>query len=144
MVRVCTPLYHQDQDTSLCRMLKPRWHGWNSLGEASKRAGRNFSIVTISLHSQVEPLLQCIYAFKYMLVLLLLLSLITERNLREMNDAQALAYGILHGSRVQEFVHISIYMNFIAVSWLQLAGILSTQINRCSRCDSQIVDIQRD
>ena len=30
-----------------------------------------------------------------MLVLLLLLSPITERNLREMNDAQELAYGIL-------------------------------------------------
>ena len=76
-----------------------------------------------------------------MLVLLLLLSPIIERNLREMNDAQALAYGILHGFGIHEFVRISIYMNFIAVSWLQLAGILSTQINRSSRCDSLIVDI---
>ena len=86
--------------------------------------------------SQVEPFSQRIYAFKYILVLLLLLSPITERNLREMNDAQVLAYGILHGSRIHEFVHISIYMNFIAVSWLQLAGILSPQINICNRCDS--------
>ena len=40
--------------------------------------------------SQLEPFSERIYAFKYILVLLLLLSPITERNVREMNDAQEL------------------------------------------------------
>ena len=43
--------------------------------------------------------------------------------------------GFLHDSGIHAFVHISIYMNFVAVSWLQLAGILSPQINICSMCD---------
>ena len=66
-----------------------------------------------------------------------LFSPITERNLREMlNDAQALGMGFLHDSGIHAFVHRSIYVNFVAVSWLQLAGILSPQINIYSRCDS--------
>ena len=49
--------------------------------------------------------------------------------------------GFLHGFGIHAFVHISIYMNFIAVFWLQLAGILCPQINICNRCDSEMVDI---
>ena len=44
--------------------------------------------------------------------------------------------GFLHDSGIHAFVHRSIYVNFVAVSWLQLAGILSPQINIYSRGDS--------
>lgn len=64
-------------------------------------AGRTFRIATMSVCSQVKPLLQftieglsVFYVFKLLLVLLLL-CLITHRNLRGMNDAQALASGHL-------------------------------------------------
>ena len=65
-----------------------------------------------------------------MSVLLLLLYPITERNVIEMNDAQELAYGILAWFwNTCICAHKHIYMNFIAVSWLQLGGILSPQMN---------------
>ena len=83
------PLYHQDQDTSFCRMLKAWWHGWNYLGEAlvlppylCMQSSRAIVIVYLCLQKYVG--------------FVALLSPITQRNLREMlNDAQALAYGIL-------------------------------------------------
>ena len=114
-----------------------------TLEKLQRGADRTFSIVTISLHAVKQSHFQCIYAFIYMLVLLLLLYPITERNVREMDDAQELAYGILAWFwNTCICAHKYIY-ELYSCSWLQLAGILSPQINIGNRCDSQMVGIQR-